>query len=230
MVLKLKIDNREHSELAEMVIHNCREINVPYEKEWLDIGDYTFGDVCFEAKSAFDFLQSVINKRLWNQLDNMDAKFMNNIVIVYGDFRDAVENYLMYVNNKQNARLLRNKFDGAIGKIILDTDCNIIWVSSAKEAARIIAVVCKMQPIDREIHTPSLIRKRIATTDLRIDVLCTVKGISVKKAKLLIDKFGSIMEIGEASVEEICQLEGFGKVTAKRLIDVLNKENKVVIM
>jgi len=99
MVLKLKIDSREHSELAEMVIHNCREINVPYEKEWLDIGDYTFGDVCFEAKSAFDFLQSVINKRLWNQLDNMDAKFMNNIVIVYGDFRDAVENYLMYVNN-----------------------------------------------------------------------------------------------------------------------------------
>ena len=230
MVNKLKIDSREHSELAEMVINNCRQLNVPYEKEWLDIGDYTFADVCFEAKTAFDFLQSVINKRLWNQLDNMDAKFMNNIVMVYGDFRDAVENYLMYVNNKQNAKLLRNKFDGAIGKIILDTDCNIIWVSSAKEAARIIAVVCKMQPIDREIHTPSLIRKSIATTDLRIDVLCTVKGISVKKAKLLIDKFGSIMEIGEASVEEICQLEGFGKVTAKRLIDVLNKENKVVIM
>ena len=39
---------------------------------------------------------------------------------------------LMYVNNNQNARLLRNKFDGAIGKIILDTDCNIIWVSSTK--------------------------------------------------------------------------------------------------
>ena len=94
MVLKLKIDSREHSELAEMVIHNCREINVPYEKEWLDIGDYTFGDVCFEAKSAFDFLQSVINKRLWNQLDNMDAKFMKKQHIdIYKSYVAVWKNY-----------------------------------------------------------------------------------------------------------------------------------------
>ena len=230
MMDKLKIDTREDSELSELVEKYCQDMNIPYEKEWLDIGDYTFADVCFEAKSTFDFLSSVINKRLWNQLDNMDAKFVNNIVIVYGSFNDALENHLHYVNNKAGqARMLRNKFDGAFGKIILDTDANIIWVSSARQAARLIAVVCKMHPIDREIHTPSIIRKRIATTDLRVDVLCTVKGISPKKAKLLIDRFGSIMEIGEASIEEICELDGFGKVIAKRLIDVLNKEDKMVI-
>jgi len=226
----LKIDTREESELSKLVEDYCRDMNIPHEKEWLDIGDYTYADVCFEAKSSFDFLSSVINKRLWNQLDNMDAKFVNNIVIVYGSFNDALENYLHYVNNKAGqARMLRNKFDGAFGKIILDTDANIIWVSSARQAARLIAVVCKMHPIDREIHTPSLIRKRIATTDLRVDVLCTVKGISPKKAKLLIDRFGSIMEIGEASIEEICELDGFGKIIAKRLIDVLNTEDKMVI-
>jgi len=37
------------------------------------------------------------------------------------------------------------------------------------------------------------------------------------------------MELGEASVEEISELDGFGKVTAKRLIDVLNTEDKMVI-
>ena len=230
MMDKLKIDSREDSELSELVEKYCQDMNIPYEKEWLDIGDYTFADVCFEAKSTFDFLSSVINKRLWNQLDNMDAKFVNNVVIVYGSFNDALENHLHYVNNKAGqARMLRNKFDGAFGKIILDTDASIVWVSSTRQAARLIAVVCKMHPIDREIHTPSIIRKRIATTDLRIDVLCTIKGISPKKAKLLIDKFGSIMEIGEASIEEICELDGFGKVIAKRLIDVLNKEEKMVI-
>ena len=227
---KLIIDARENSELSDLVETYCKEMNIQYEKEWLDIGDYTFADVCFEAKSATDFLQSVINKRLWNQLDNMDAKFINNIVIVYGSFNDALENHLQYVNNKTGqARMLRNKFDGAFGKIILDTDASIVWVSSTRQAARLIAVVCKMHPIDREIHTPSIIRKRIATTDLRIDVLCTIKGISPKKAKLLIERFGSIMEIGEASIEEICELDGFGKVIAKRLIDVLNKEEKMVI-
>ena len=227
--MELQIDSNERGKLCDAVIRKANSAGLIVERKTLVVGDYLLGGACVEAKSIGDFLHSCDSGHLWKQLDNMDAKFMNNIVIVYGDFRDAVENYLMYVNNKQNARLLRNKFDGAIGKIILDTDCNIIWVSSAKEAARIISVVCKMQPIDREIHTPSLIRKRIATTDLRIDVICTIKGISVKKAKLLIDRFGSIMEIGEASVEEICELEGFGKVIAKRVIDVLNKEDKMVI-
>ena len=230
---KLIIDARENSELSDLVETYCKEMNISYEKEWLDIGDYTFADVCFEAKSATDFLQSVINKRLWNQLDNMDAKFINNIVIVYGSFNDALQTHLQYAlqtsNKTGQARMLRNKFDGAFGKIILDTDASIVWVSSARQAARLIAVVCKMHPIDREIHTPSIIRKRIATTDLRIDVLCTIKGISPKNAKLLIERFGSIMEIGEASIEEICELDGFGKVIAKRVVDVLNKEEKMVI-
>jgi len=231
--MKLLIDSRENSELTELVIENCDKMNIPYEKTWMDVGDYVFATVCVEAKSSFDFLQSVINKRLWNQIDNMDATYLSNVVIVYGSFNDALENYLTYVNTGQNkgnqARMLKNKFDGAFGKIILDTDCSIVWVNDARKAARLISVICKMQPIDREIHMPSLVRKRIATTDLRIDVLCTVKGISPKKAKLLINKFGSIMEIGEASIEEISQLEGFGKVTAKRLIDVLNTEDKMVI-
>lgn len=229
---KLKIDSRENSELSNHVVKYCEQFNVRHERVWLEVGDYVFDNVCVEAKSSFDFLQSVINKRLWNQIDNMDANFLTNVVIVYGSFKDALENYLSYVkhsNTLNQARLLRNKFDGAFGKIILDTDCNVFWVPSASEAARLIVVISKMQPIDREIHTPSLVRKRISTSDLRLDVLCSVKGISIKKAKQLIARFGSLMEIGEASIDEICELEGFGKVTAKRLTQVLNSEENVVI-
>ena len=62
-----------------------------------------------------------------------------------------------------------------------------------------------------------------------MDVLTTVKGISEKKAKLLIKEFGSIMEIGETDPSEIAMLDGFGKVLANRLYDVLNSEEKQVI-
>ena len=87
-----------------------------------------------------------------------------------------------------------------------------------------------MKPIDREVYIPRIIKKRkITTTDLRIDVLTTIKGISERKAKLLIEKYGSIMEIGEASIKELTELEGFGTVLAKRILNVLNSENKQVI-
>ena len=45
----LKIDTREESELSKLVEDYCRDMNIPHEIEWVDIGDYTFADVCFEA-------------------------------------------------------------------------------------------------------------------------------------------------------------------------------------
>tara|TARA_R110000787_G_scaffold179323_2_gene291186 strand:- start:439 stop:1122 length:684 start_codon:yes stop_codon:yes gene_type:complete len=225
---KLLIDSREDSALTDEVLLKCTELNILFEKQWLEIGDYTFNDVCFEAKSAYDFLLSVLNKRLWNQLDNMDRAFDNNLVIVYGDFKDAYKDYRKY--GKSPYGMIKNKFYGAMGKIILDLDCNILFVPNEKIAAQLIAVVCKMQPIDREVYNPRLVKQRkISTSDLRMDVLTTVKGISEKKAKLLIKEFGSIMEIGETDPSEIAMLDGFGKVLANRLYDVLNSEEKQVI-
>jgi len=228
MMSKLVIDSREDSELSAFVIDKATTMNIQFEKEWLEIGDYVFNDVCFEAKSAFDFLQSILNKRLWNQLDNMDRAFDNNIVIVYGDFNTAYKAYRQYGKGHFNS--ISNKFHGAIGKIVLDMDASVLWVKDAKTAAHMICVVCKMQPIDREVYKPRLIKqKRISTTDLRLDVLTTIPGISEKKAKMLIDEFGSLMEIGETPSSEIAMLDGFGKVLAERLHELMNSEDKQVI-
>lgn len=234
--MKLQIDSREDSVLSKAVIENCQKMNIQYEKEWLEIGDYIFDDVCFEAKSTFDFLQSVMSKRLWNQIDNMDRAYVNNIVIVHGSMESAINKWVEHTrkpfqtNNHNLYRVARNKFYGAFGKIILDLDCNIIWTPSEKVAAKLIAVVCKMKPIDRDVYIPRIIKKRkITTTDLRIDILTTIKGVSEKKAKKLIETYGSIMEIGETSPEEIQKLDGFGAVLAERIRNVLNSEEKQVI-
>ena len=111
---KLVIDSREDSDLTAYVIDKATKMNIQYEKEWLEIGDYVFNDVCFEAKSSFDFLQSVMNKRLWNQLDNMDRAFDNNVVIVYGDFKSAFDSYKAYGQGHFNT--VSNKFHGAMGR------------------------------------------------------------------------------------------------------------------
>jgi Fanconi anemia group M protein len=232
--MKLIIDSRENSELTERVIEKAQSLNVPFEKQWLEIGDYVFNDVCFEAKSSFDFIQSIVNKRLWNQLDNMDRAYVNNLVIVYGSFEDGFRKHLEHIKTSMNKTaqrvILRKKFFGSMSKIILDTDCSVIWVRDALTAAELIAVVCKMQPHDREVYVPRIVKqKKISTTDLRVDVLSTIKGVSDKKAKLLIKKFGSIMEIGEATPSELSEIDGIGNVLAKRIVDTLNSEEKLQI-
>tara|TARA_R110002153_G_scaffold191600_3_gene344668 strand:+ start:338 stop:1027 length:690 start_codon:yes stop_codon:yes gene_type:complete len=228
----LIIDSREKSKLFELVVNKAKSMNIPFEQKWIEIGDYVFDDVCFEAKSATDFLGSVLSKRMWTQLDNMDRHYKTNIVIIHGDMQEAITNVIENSPSKMpiSARsiMLNNKFLGAIGRITLDTDVKPFWVTSEKEAALIITAICKMKPITRNAIEPSVF-KRLTTDDLRLDVLSGIKGVSIKKAKELIKIYGSIMEIGECSAYELQAIEGIGNTLAQRILTTLNSEEKVKI-
>ncbi len=230
--MMLIVDSRENSKLSELVLKKAHALNIQTEKKWLEIGDYVYDDVCFEAKSAVDFLGSVLSKRLWTQLDNMDRHYQTNVVIIYGSMDDAIltvlENSKSKLPPKGRAVMLKNKFLGAIGRIILDMDAKPVWVSTEEEAALIITGISKIKPFKRAAIEPQVF-KRITTDDLRIDLLTSIKGVSIKKAKDLIKEFGSIMEIGECSEFEIQVIDGIGETLAKRIISTLNSEEKVKI-
>mgnify|MGYP003117470614 FL=1 len=230
----LIIDSREKkgSKLVDLVETKATSLSIPYEKKWIEVGDYVYDDVCFEAKSSIDFLGSVLSKRIWTQIDNMDRHYKTNIVIIYGTIEEAIsavtDNSYSKLPIASRKIMFNNKFLGAIGRITLDTDVKAFWVPTEREAALIITSVCKMKPIDRDVIRPQVI-KRISTDDLRIDVLTSIKGISVKKAKALLKKFGSIAEIAHTPANEINSIDGIGPTIASRVLEVLNTENKVKI-
>jgi len=230
--LMLIVDSRENSRLSKLVMQKAKALRIPCEKKWIEIGDYVYDDVCFEAKSTTDFLGSVMTKRLWTQLDNMDRHYQTNIVIIYGEMEEAIHNVISNSPSKMpigtRTIMLNNKFLGAIGRIVLDTDIKPFWVQTEEEASLIITAVSKMKPITRDTIAPQVF-KRITTDDLRLDLLSSIKGVSIKKAKELIKQFGSIMEIGECSEFELQAIEGIGETLAKRIISTLNSEEKVKI-
>jgi ERCC4-type nuclease len=227
--MELIIDDRERSNFYKCVVDRAAKFNVPIKNQRIEVGDYVIGKVCFEVKSSTDFLASVINKRIWTQLDNMDRCFEKNFLVIHGTVDEAMD-YMDYTNDrtprKAKIQILTNKFHGAIGRIRLDYDTNIIWTSKCKDAANQLVTLAKMAPVERSVITPSIPR-RISTGDLRVDMLSLVKGVSAKKAKQLLKEFGSIMEIGEHDINSISKMEGFGSIVAKRLITVLNAEQEV---
>jgi len=228
----LIIDSRENSNLSRLVINKAKGMRISHEKKWIEIGDYVYDDVCFEAKSTTDFLGSVLTKRLWTQVDNMDRHYKTNVVIIHGSLDEAIFNVIQNTPSQMpiasRSVRLNNKFLGAIGRLILDTDVKPIWVETEEEAALIITAVCKMKPITRDVIAPQVF-KRLTTDDLRIDLLSSIKGVSIKKAKELVKQFGSIMEIGECSAFELQAIEGIGDTLAKRILTTLNSEEKVKI-
>ena len=230
--MMLTIDSRENSKLSELIEKKSKSLSIPFERKWIEIGDYVYDDVCFEAKSVVDFIGSVMSKRMWTQLDNMDRCYKTNVVVIYGDIDEAILQIIENSKGKSSAAsraiMLRNKFLGALGRIVLDTDIKPFWVSTVQEAALIITSVCKIKPFNREAIRPQ-IHKRLSTDDMRLDVLTSIKGLSSKKAKALLDEFGCLMEIGECSEYEMQVIEGIGSTLAKRIIATLNSEEKVKI-
>jgi ERCC4-type nuclease len=172
-------------------------------------------------------MSSVINKRIWVQLDNMDRCYKRNFVVIYGTLDEAIK-VTKYMKNvgPTYKQLLRNQFIGAIGRIRLDYDVGIIWRNNIIDVVDEIITIAKMAPIERQVIEPSLL-KRVATNDVRIDILTSIKGVSKSKAKLLLKEHGSIMEIGDCGLDELTKIEGIGKVIADRIGAVLNSEKKV---
>ena len=220
------IDSREDSQLSRTLESFAERVKVKTEKKWLEIGDYIVGDCCIEAKSAADFLQSVRNKRIFNQLDNMDRTYNKNIILIYGTLDDAIE-YLQRTN--YNSTSWRNKlkkmFVGALTSIALHTDVKPIWVDNHRTAAHII--LATTEHIDKNLIIHKELPKKIKTDDVRVDVLSEIKGVSVEKAKALLNTFGSITEVAMSNVEDIIKHKGIGKITAENILKALNSEDEV---
>ena len=220
------IDSREDSQLSRTLESFAERAKVKTEKKWLEIGDYIVGDCCIEAKSAADFLQSIRNKRIFNQLDNMDRTYNKNIILIYGTLDDALE-YLQRTN--YNSTSWRNKlkkmFVGALTSIALHTDVKPIWVDNYRTAAHII--LATTEHIDKDLIIHKVLPKKIKTDDVRVDVLSEIKGVSVEKAKALLKSFGSIVEIAMADITDITKIKGIGNKTAYNILKALNSENEV---
>jgi ERCC4-type nuclease len=209
----------------------AKKKNISLVKKRLEVGDYIINDVCFEAKSSHDFMASIMNKRIWTQLDNMDRCYPRNFVVIYGTIDEALK-FTKYTQafdkmpKGSKEQILGNKFKGAIGRIMLDTDVNVIWTRTEAEAAEQLITLAKMAPVERPAIRPS-VPKRTATTDVRVDLLTIIKGVSEKKAKLLLKQFGSIMEIGEHKASDISKLDGMGDTVAHRILKILKSEGEI---
>ena len=64
----LIIDSRENSKLSKLVMQKAKALKIPNEKKWIEIGDYVYDDVCFEAKSATDFFRFCNVKKIMDSI------------------------------------------------------------------------------------------------------------------------------------------------------------------
>jgi len=185
---KIIIDNREKNSL---VIANLMERKAEIEFKQLEIADYIIGETAIERKTYSDFISSMINKRIFQQLEEI-KKYPNHFLIIEGEY------------NRENKNLEKAS-KGLILHIITNYKTPIIFTKDEEETSEILVILAKKQ--EKEISLrPS--RSFKSLEEQKQFILEGFPGIGPKTAKLLLEKFKTIKSIINTNEEELIKLLG----------------------
>ncbi len=220
---QLIIDSNERGTLCESVERKASKSGLTVARQALVVGDYLLGGACVEAKSIPDLFQSSHSGHLWRQLDNMDANYERFFLVVHG----SIDKYVA-IAKKNGKRVsyskIQNELIGTMARLMSDFECQVFYCNNVSEAASFIVRLHDKLHKPASKHGAQSIR-RVASNDLRADMLATVPGIGMETAQKMLEKCGSIEEM--CFPESLKEIKGLGTVRRKMLIDILTSEEPV---
>jgi len=219
----LIIDSNERGSLCESIERRAVKIGLNIVRQPLVVGDYLLGGACVEAKSIPDLFQSSHSGHLWRQLDNMDANYERFFLVVHG----TIDKYVAMA--KKNGKRItysrvQNELTGTIARIMSDFDCQVFYTPHTSEAAMFIT------KLHDKLHKPASKHgaqglRRVASNDIRLDVLLSIPGIGLETAEKMLEKCGNIEEM--CFPESLKSIKGLGTTRRNLVIQVLTSEGPV---
>ena len=207
--IKILVDHRES---RSPVIRYCASKGVEIESQQLDVGDYILSSrIGVERKNVDDFLSSLIDGKLFQQIRKLRAAYARPILIIEG------EGLLTKRNISHNAIF------GSIVSIIVDYGTPVMTTHSARETADVLSIIAQRE--QKRGNKAVAIRGEKWSMSLPEHQQFIVEGlpnISAVLAQRLLQHFGSIRAIANASEEELCSIQGIGKNIAAEIIKILN--------
>ncbi len=191
---KIIVDYREKNSLVASELIN---LGMEIKFRELKVADYIVKDVAIERKTINDFISSMINKRLFNQIQELQ-QYKNRLLIVEGiDEQELYSDDELGVNG--------NAIRGFLLSILLKYNIPIIFTKNYQDSARFISVLAKKQT--KEL--PLKAKKRILNKKEQLQFIIEgFPGIGPKTAQKLLKKFRTIQNIINASETELRKIIG----------------------
>lgn len=217
--MKVIVDHRERSSGILKELYK-RELEV--EVKELKIADYVLQSrngngklqsIGIERKTQDDFLNSIIDKRLVEQLLILKENFDVPILIIEGE-----ENIYEIRNFHPNA------IRGMLASIAVDFQIPTIFTKSVGDTAGLIAVIAKRMEKTKKL--PSLLSKRKPLTikEHQEYIIESLPGIGPTLARSLLKKFKTIENIINAPEEELKKIDKLGPKKISAIKKVLQKK------
>lgn len=194
------------------VIENLKNLGASVNEMNLKIGDFVCSSdgIVIERKAHNDFISSIIDGRIFDQLGHLKENYERPVIIVEGvSDREMNDNAL-----KATIASLIAKFNASFinTKNSLDTAKMIYWLAKKEQEDVNKALGFKQGKKPKEIKK------------LQEFILSSIPGISDVLAKRLLENFGSIENVISSSEMELSKVKGIGKKLANKIKKLLTNK------
>ncbi len=205
-------------EASSKVIGYLEEMEAIVTTKQIDIADYIASSrVGIERKTIEDFLQSMIDGRMFQQAQGLSEAYSNGILIIEGNPE------LLYTARDINANAIR----GAMASIAIDFRVPLLWARNQKETASMIYSIAKREQIDNGHELKIRSGKKPETIDsIQEYIVAGLPSISTTLSKRLLGHFKTPKAVFDAGIEDLMNVEKIGKEKAKKIWEALNSEYK----
>ncbi len=182
-------DIHEKNSLVISELHKSTQVRL--EIKSLKIADYIINDIAIERKTVQDLISSMINKRLIQQLTQMQS-YKKSLLIIEGDLDEVI-------NEENNiSKALR----GLLVSISTNYQTSIIRTQDYEDTAKYLITLAKQQIKPKtEISLHSRIPK--TKKEQKSYILESFPNIGPTKAKQLLKKFKTVQQTINATEEEL---------------------------
>jgi len=187
-LLHIIVDHRERK-LKDLLDKKKKDI-IKYESKQLDIADIVVSkNVAIERKEGFDFIASIMDNRLFEQLLRLKESYENPILILEGLNDEVFENTGMKISS----------IYGALSFISYKLGIAVIPTRNLEDTAIVIERIAYREQVKDDM--PLLSRKApkgMSVEDRRTFIVEGFVDIGPKKAKALIAKFKTPFSVMKA--------------------------------
>lgn len=204
----------DYRETSGNVIKELYNLGVKIVLKSLSIGDYQLSDnVIVEVKSVEDFVASLLDGRLWNQLSNMTN--IKSLLIIQG------------LNDIYSVRRIHPKaILGAMASITIDYGISIIQTRNPKETAQLLALIASREQFFGDRVKRLHVAKPKTLKEFQEYLISSLPGIGLRISRQLLKEFGKPVNIMTADISLLSKIKGLGIKKAQFIKQILDSNYK----
>lgn len=211
--VRILADSRE---APSFINRYLEELGAEVVSKPLDVGDFICsGRVAVERKRIPDFLRSITDGRIFEQLSNLRENFECPVLMIEGNPET------LFLESNMHGNSIR----GVLAHIAVDSRIPIIWTQNSRESAAQIFWIARREQAGKDVSMNIRpCKRKVDCPRMQEFLVAGLPHINTVLSKRLLKKFKTVKKVFNARPEKLRKVDGIGEEKARRIWELINKE------